>query len=311
MAYDAKFRERVIRYKDSGHTFAQVHEAFGVDSKRYYVWKKQLAENGKFENHYPATHPGRIDPEKLKELVDEHPDWFLREFAEVFGVSTQAVQKRFVSLKITRKKKTFTYTERSEEARAAYVEELKKIPENRRAYVDECGIREDLKREHGRALRGKKVEDTKRGRAFHRVNVVAAEKHGKNGVRRIAPLCYQGTMTGERFEAWFKHHLLKAVRKGDTIIMDNARFHRKKVLAELCAIKKVHLLFLPPYSPDFNPIEKSWANMKSALMSFGLSRSARSIVSSHRKLSFSSIGRFLCCAFVNSVFAGSFRLNPI
>jgi hypothetical protein len=73
MAYDAKFRERVIRYKDSGHTFAQVNEAFGVDPRRYYEWKKQLAENGKFENHYPAAHSGKIDPEKLRELVREHP----------------------------------------------------------------------------------------------------------------------------------------------------------------------------------------------------------------------------------------------
>jgi transposase len=105
MAYDAKFRERVIRYKDSGHTFVQVYEAFGVDSRRYYEWKKQMMENGKFENHYPATHPGKIDPVKLMELVKEHPDWYLREFAEVFGVSSQAIHKRFVSMQVTCKKK--------------------------------------------------------------------------------------------------------------------------------------------------------------------------------------------------------------
>jgi transposase len=50
-------------------------------------------------------------------------------------------------------------------------------------------------------------------------------------------------------------------KKGFTVIMDNAGFHRKEELRKL-ARGKVRLLFLPPYSPDYNPIEKTWANMK-------------------------------------------------
>jgi putative transposase len=72
-------------------------------------------------------------------------------------------------------------------------------------------------------------------------------------------------MTGERFERWFKIKLLNSVPRGSTIIMDRASFHRKKQLEELCGKAKVNLLFLPSYSPDFNPIEKDWANMKRAL----------------------------------------------
>jgi transposase len=52
--------------------------------------------------------------------------------------------------------------------------------------------------------------------------------------------------------------------KGCTAILDNAAFHPKERLRKL-ARGKVRLLFLPPYSPDYNPIEKSWANMKSYL----------------------------------------------
>ena len=132
-------------------------------------------------------------------------------------------------------------------------------------YVDECGIKEHLKREYGRSVRGRNVEDTKRGRSFHRVNVVAAQVHDGKGVKKIAPLCYQGSMTGERFEAWFKDSLISEVAKGSTIIMDNASFHRKNELQKICDQSGVDLLFLPPYSPDFNPIEKTWANMKREL----------------------------------------------
>jgi transposase len=131
--------------------------------------------------------------------------------------------------------------------------------------VDECGIKEHLRREYGRALRGAKIEDTKRGRRFHRVNAVTAVTHGKKGRKKIAPECYTGFMTGERFERWFEFNLLNRIKAGCRIIMDRASFHRKKQLEKPCVKAKVNLLFLPAYSPDFNPIEKDRANMKRAL----------------------------------------------
>ena len=145
------------------------------------------------------------------------------------------------------------------------MKKLANIPLEDRVYVDECGINEHIKREYGRAAAGVKVEDCKRGRSFHRVNVVAAAIHGGNAVQRLAPECYEHSMTGEKFELWMRNTLLKRVNAGKTIIMDNAAFHRKKRLMEICAQADVNLLFLPPYSPDFNPIEKDWANMKRAL----------------------------------------------
>jgi transposase len=132
-------------------------------------------------------------------------------------------------------------------------------------YVDESGINDDLTREYGRAPRGVKVEDRKRGRTFHRVTVIAGQIYDAGGVRHLAPQCYQGTMNGERFEEWFENSLLKTVEKGKTIIMDRASFHRKKPLEELCKKHEVSLWYLPPYSPDFNPIERTWANMKKKL----------------------------------------------
>jgi transposase len=104
MAYDEKFRRRVIQYKDTGHTFAQTQEAFGVRPGSYYAWKAELEETGKFENHYPQNRKGKIDSEKLKELAEKHPDLPLREFAAEFCVRLQAIGKRFKAPGITRKK---------------------------------------------------------------------------------------------------------------------------------------------------------------------------------------------------------------
>lgn len=114
-----------------------------------------------------------------------------------------------------------------------------------------------MQREYGRGPRGEKVEDVKSGKQYECVNVIGAlcdESHF--GVKS-----YRHTTNSEFFESWFEECLLKEIPKGYTVILDNASFHRKKRLYKL-ARGKVRLLFLPPYSPDYNRIEKSWANMK-------------------------------------------------
>jgi transposase len=73
-------------------------------------------------------------------------------------------------------------------------------------------------------------------------------------------------MTSELFENWIETELIKSIPKGYTIIMDNAAFHRKNRLEDLAQMHGFKLLFLPAYSPDFNPIEKTWANLKRALV---------------------------------------------
>jgi transposase len=105
MAYDKKFRQRVIEYKDAGHTFKEVIEAFGVDSQRYYVWKKQLEETGSLEKKPSLERNRKINKSELIRLAEEHPDWYLREFAEKFNVCLQAVDKMLKKLGVTRKKK--------------------------------------------------------------------------------------------------------------------------------------------------------------------------------------------------------------
>jgi transposase len=130
-----------------------------------------------------------------------------------------------------------------------------------RVYVDESGVEKCYAREYGRAPRGGRVEDAKRGRKFGRLNVVAALR----GNEVLSPKCFDHSMTGDFFEDWFKNKLLPSVKRGQTIIMDNASFHRKKQLREIMRWKRKKQIFLPAYSPDLNRIEKKWANMKRAL----------------------------------------------
>ena len=138
---------------------------------------------------------------------------------------------------------------------------LKTIPVESLVYVDECGIDQCLYREYARAPRGEKVVVKISGRKFKRTNIVAGICRGK----WVAPLEYTGTTDSVLFEFWFENCLLKEVNNGSVIILDNATFHKKSVLPDLAKRYGCEVLFLPPYSPDLNPIEKRWAWIKRKL----------------------------------------------
>ena len=78
----------------------------------------------------------------------------------------------------------------------------------------------------------------------------------------LAPFEYSGTMDSSLFEFWFSNQLLPSLKKGTVIVMDNASFHSKKRLISVAQNAGCILLFLPPYSPELNPIEKFWAWLK-------------------------------------------------
>ena len=125
-------------------------------------------------------------------------------------------------------------------------------------FVDECGLNRYYRREMARAKRGTRVRGVKSGRRFARTNVIA----GVSGTKHLAVRCYDHSTTANFFEEWFEWELLSVVPEGSIIIMDNASFHRKAKLYEIASRYGVVILFLPPYSPELNPIEKSWANLK-------------------------------------------------
>jgi transposase len=75
MTYDVKFREKAIKYKESGHTFPELKKVFGIIAKTYYDWKKRLAKTGSLKPKKVLTRKFRkIDPERLRQLVQEKPD---------------------------------------------------------------------------------------------------------------------------------------------------------------------------------------------------------------------------------------------
>ncbi len=129
--------------------------------------------------------------------------------------------------------------------------------------MDETGIDTYLYREYGYAPRGQKLSAAISGRKYKRVGIVADQF----GREIISPLAYPGTMDSRLFEFWFEKQLLPALPSGSVIVMDNAAFHRKAQLIRVAQKHGFRMIFLPPYSPQLNPIENFWAWLKRFLRS--------------------------------------------
>ena len=105
MSYSEDYRKRTIEYRGEGHTLEETHKVFKVSISTIRTWEKQWKEQGTLAAAPVVRKPKKIDPERLKTYVQEHPDAYPSEIAKEFGCCETAVRKAFERLGITRKKR--------------------------------------------------------------------------------------------------------------------------------------------------------------------------------------------------------------
>ena len=125
-------------------------------------------------------------------------------------------------------------------------------------YVDESGFEASSCRLRGWGSVGQKVYGDRSGNKRPRTSLIA----GKKGRRLIAPVLFQGSTDAAWFNHWLEKHLFPALDRPSVVVADNARFHKTEPTLVLFENSPHVLLFLPSYSPDFNPIENDFANIK-------------------------------------------------
>ena len=128
-------------------------------------------------------------------------------------------------------------------------------------FLDESGINIDLTRLYGRAAPGERVVDSVPQPSGPQITTLAVI--GWNGVS--APLVLSGSVNGSVFYGYIEQSVLSTLQPGDILFMDNLSAHKVAGLEELVRSRGAHLVYLPPYSPDFNPIELAWSKVKSIL----------------------------------------------
>ena len=127
--------------------------------------------------------------------------------------------------------------------------------------IDESGAKSNMTRLSGRALRGVRLID--RVPHGHWVNTTLVCALRRSGMTAAEVL--DGAMHKLRLEAYVRDVLCPTLQEGDIVVWDNLPAHKSRVAKELIEAKGATLMPLPPYSPDLNPIEMSFAKLKSVL----------------------------------------------
>ena len=148
-----------------------------------------------------------------------------------------------------------------EESRKEWQENQKSMIAEKLVFLDESGVNIGMTRRYGRA-RGK-----------NRVHDYAVQSKPKkttllSSVRLDGTQAYeffQGSLTGDIFLNYVKNTLVPTLHKGDIVVMDNLNCHKVKGVKEAIEAVGASVLYLPPYSPDLNPIEMMWSKMKAVL----------------------------------------------
>ena len=125
-------------------------------------------------------------------------------------------------------------------------------------YFDESGFKQHSYRQHGWALRGKKIYGDVHGNNRKFINLIMAQRKNK----WLAPMLFEGSCDHIIVNDWLEKMLIPHLQKPSIIVMDNAAFHKKVEIKNILEKHGHVLLPLPPYSPDFNPIEKSFGVLK-------------------------------------------------
>ena len=125
-------------------------------------------------------------------------------------------------------------------------------------YIDESGFNIESPRLYGYSLKGHRCYGTFDYTKRDKTNLIGALMNG----RFFAPLMIKYNVDADVFYTYVKEILLKEVPNNSVIVMDNASFHKRADIQELIKNAGHKLLYLPPYSPELNPIEKKWAHIK-------------------------------------------------
>ena len=152
--------------------------------------------------------------------------------------------------------------ERNAAHRQDFLRQLRQIAPHHRVYVDEAGVDDTLCYPYGWSPRNSRCCGQRLGHRITRVAMAAAWCGGAV----LAPMTFEGYCDANLIEAWVAHQLVTEVRAGQTVILDNASFHRIEPLRRLLEQVDCSVRPLPPYSPDLNAIEPLWNQIKHKIM---------------------------------------------
>jgi transposase len=269
-------RGRVIAAVEAGATRRAAAERFGIGVATAIRWVRVFRTTGILSAQPKGgdlrSHRIEVFRDVVVRAIEAQKDITLAELAALLhrdhgaSFAISSVHRLLVRHRITLKKKPQTLPNRTgrtwpSDGRQAWFDAQPDLDPARLVFIDETGASTKMARLRGRAPRGQRCR--------------AAVPHGHwktttfVGALRLcgmtAPMVLDGPMNGPAFLAYVEQMLAPTLRRGDTVIMDNLPAHKVAGVRAAIVAKGARLRLLPPYSPDFNPIENAFSKLKALL----------------------------------------------
>jgi transposase len=269
--YSTDLRERVIAAVDHHEgSIRRIARIFRVDPSTITRWLRRRREAGTLE---PKPHGGGPPPaldegdrRRLDELIRDQPDATLDELRRRGGF-TCSLKTLWLALRrrrLTFKTKSLHADQRDrpdvQKKRRAFRRKIRKIEPERLVFVDETGITTAMTPTHAWAPRGTRAVDSAPA-AWETETLVAAL--GLEGVR--APLAFPGATDGVAFQTYVDQVLVPELHAGDVVVLANIKPHLGAGVAASIERAGATVLPLPPYSPDYSPIEEMYSKVKQGM----------------------------------------------
>jgi transposase len=275
MALSIDIREKVMKAIEGGMSRRQAAARFDIGPATAVRWAKRALTTG-------GVAPLKMGGDHRSQRIEAHADFILARIAEKpdmtimelrdkikerhglgFGYGT--VWRFLARHNITRKKKTGHASEQEREdvaaAREAWFEGELDLDPLKLVFLDETAISTNMARRFGWAPQGERCRMSVPFGHWQTKTLIAALRYD----RVDAPMTIDGALDGAAFLAYVEQVLAPTLCAGEIVVMDNVPTHKVAGVREAIAARGASVLHLPPYSPDFNPIEKSFSKIKSIL----------------------------------------------
>jgi transposase len=277
-AYSIDLRQKIVSaHIEQKISIRQVAARFSVSKSLVQKLVKQQRVEGNLQPLKPGkpqfSHLQNAQSE-LRAIVAENSDATLVELCELFAqktgnwVSRTAMCDCLQKLGLNRKKKTTrssqVATERVQKLRSEYWEKVQQVEPENLVFLDETGILLGLTRTHARAEPGTRVYDLKpfyRGAKITAIGAITLTKV-------VALMTMNDSMDSKAFVVFVEQFLVPQLWSGAVVVMDNLPAHKLASIVPMIESVGASVLSLSPYSPDFNPIELWWSQLKSFLRRF-------------------------------------------
>ncbi len=274
IAYTLDLRQRIIDAVEQNiYSKREIAEIFGIHESFIYKLLRQRRERG---NIAPLPHGGGAQPkltethaQTLAGLSAAHPDATLAELSELLRekagveVSISTVCRGLQELGLPLKESPSFAAEADPKKRASFEETQATLKRDDLIFIDEFGIHTAMTRARARAPIGQRAEVVEPFQRGSHVSVISAL--GLQGVG--ASMMIEGAIDTPAFDAYVDHFLVPTLRPGNIGLLDNAKFHYSKSAIQSIEAAGAAVLYLPAYSPDFNPIEECISKIKETLRS--------------------------------------------